>query len=149
MGEKKRYEVIPRTLIFVFCGNEILLMRKAKWRNRFNALGGHIEPGEDVLSSAARELWEEAGITGQSMQIVGNILIDGVYSPGICIFLVRCDVADIKYKQGPEGELEWVAIKDLKNLSVLPDLPDLVERVSKSHRCEDFFCLHYEQDKST
>jgi len=149
MVEEKRYKVIPRTLIFVFHGDKILLMQKDKWRRRFNALGGHIERGEDVLTSAARELWEEAGITTPSMQIVGNILIDGMNSPGICIFLVRCDVEDTAYNQGAEGYLEWVDIHELPNLPVLPDLTDLVGRVNQAHSGGEFFCLHYEKDMST
>lgn len=59
-----RYKVIPRTLIFLVHGEEILLIRgaptKRLWANRYNGLGGHVEHGEDPLSAAKRELREEA-----------------------------------------------------------------------------------------
>ena len=55
-----RYTLIPRTLIFLTRGERVLLLKgaphKRLWANRYNGVGGHIERGEDVLTSARREL---------------------------------------------------------------------------------------------
>ena len=59
-----RYMLIPRTMIFLRRGNSYLLLKgaptKRLWAGKYNGLGGHVEMGEDVLSSAKRELQEEA-----------------------------------------------------------------------------------------
>jgi len=148
VDRRARYQVIPRTLIFVFQQDNILLMRKEKWRNRYNALGGHLERGEDVLTGAARELNEEAGISGLTVEVVGNILIDDTEMTGICVFLIRCDAADQHFVQGDEGELAWIALNDLSKVPVIPDLPDLVARVKQHHPDSPFITLHYTRDQS-
>ncbi|MCH7664271.1 MAG: NUDIX domain-containing protein, partial [Chloroflexi bacterium] len=54
-----RYQLIPRVLIFITRGDEVLLLKGAPdknlWANLYNGVGGHIERGEDVLSAARRE----------------------------------------------------------------------------------------------
>ncbi len=61
-----RYQVIPRSLIFVRRGEQVLLLKgaahKRLWANLYNGIGGHIERGEDALSAARRELAEESGL---------------------------------------------------------------------------------------
>ncbi|MCD6518382.1 MAG: NUDIX domain-containing protein, partial [Anaerolineae bacterium] len=58
--------MIPRALIFVRYGREVLLLRghsrKARWAGKLNGLGGHVEPGEGILAAAQWEVWEEAGL---------------------------------------------------------------------------------------
>ncbi|NLX42660.1 MAG: NUDIX domain-containing protein, partial [Chloroflexi bacterium] len=62
-----RYLVVPRTLCFISTESQLLLLRgapdKRLWANLLNGLGGHLEPGEDPLSGARRELCEEAGLS--------------------------------------------------------------------------------------
>ena len=61
-----RYQVVPRTLIFIRNDDEILLIKGAKdkkiWPGLYNGIGGHLERGEDPLSAAHRELFEETGL---------------------------------------------------------------------------------------
>ena len=62
---KGRWLTIPRTLCFVFNGDDLLLMRRAAHKrvfpNRYNGVGGHIERDEDPYTSAKREILEETG----------------------------------------------------------------------------------------
>ena len=57
-----RYQLIPRTLIFLTRGESVLLLKGAPnkriWANRYNGVGGHIERGEDAHTAARRELLE-------------------------------------------------------------------------------------------
>jgi 8-oxo-dGTP diphosphatase len=52
--DQKRYQVVPRTLIFVFdqkikCSYSKGHPQKRLWAGLFNGIGGHVERGEDVL----------------------------------------------------------------------------------------------------
>ena len=76
---KDRYMLIPRTAIFVRRGDEYLLIKgaptKRLWAGKYNGLGGHVERGEDVLTSAGREPREETGLTAY-LWLCGTVIAD-------------------------------------------------------------------------
>ena len=52
------------------------LRRKEPFKGLYNFVGGHIEPGEDGLSAAYRELQEETGITPDDIELHSVMVLD-------------------------------------------------------------------------
>jgi 8-oxo-dGTP diphosphatase len=130
---KNRYMLIPRTAIFLRRGDEYLLIKgaptKRLWAGKYNGLGGHVERGEDVLSSAKRELFEEAGLTAD-LWLCGMVIVDAG-DVGICLFVFCGANPQGELKASVEGTVEWVRKEALPQLPVVEDLPFLLERIDR------------------
>lgn len=135
---KDRYMLIPRTAIFVRRGDEYLLLKgaptKRLWAGKYNGLGGHVDRGEDILTSAHRELMEEAGIAAK-LWLAGTVIVD-VGEIGILLFVVVGEDPQGEVNASKEGTPEWVRKDALGNVPVVEDLPVLLERIHPM-RCGD------------
>ena len=134
-ADHQRYQVIPRTLMFVFKGSSVLLLKGAAskkiWAGRYNGLGGHVEAGEDMLSAAKRELAEEAGIGDIPLYLCGTVVCDVEPDLGILLFVYKGSAADdLTVLPSHEGTLEWVDPAAIAGLPVVDDLPALLGRVA-------------------
>lgn len=132
---RSRYMVIPRVLIFVTRGEEILLLKIAprngkvtRWTGRFNGLGGHIERGEDSLTAAQRELLEEAGVTA-NLRLCGILLVDTGEDVGIELNIFRGDYLSGELLSTHEGKPEWIPVEKLPNIPLVDDGPALIDKV--------------------
>lgn len=146
--QHKRYQVVPRTLIFLQRGDQVLLLRgaphKRLWANRYNGLGGHLERGEDILSAARRELREEAGVEASDLRLSGILIVDAEPDTGVAVFILTGELPQGEPRPSPEGdpsgvpeegpsgtpegELEWLPVAGLAELPLVEDLHILLPR---------------------
>jgi len=130
-----RWVMIPRVLVLVFEGGDVLLMKRGEHRrvfpNQYNGLGGHVERGEHPGETATREVMEESGISLRDVRLRGIHHIDaGAADTGIVmyVFSAQANSRDITVTTD-EGTLEWIPVEDVGGLEVVEDLPIVLPRI--------------------
>ncbi|MCL4353030.1 NUDIX domain-containing protein [Patescibacteria group bacterium] len=142
---KKVYSVIPRTLSIIVnrSHDKVLLLlgnpRKTHWANRYNAVGGHIEAGEEVYRSAAREIAEESGIalSPQELRFKGLVHVRTYFNENVFMLVFRADVGRVTLRASHEGTLHWISIAKISELeNIAPDLKQLIPKILGLRRGE-------------
>ena len=131
--DKARYQFIPRVLVFLTRGDDVLLIKRgadrAVFPNKFNGLGGHVEKGESVLAAARREVEEESGLTARDLWLCAVVAIDtGDVQAGIAMWVFRGE-ADGQPGDSPEGKIAWVPVSRINELDLVEDIPTLLPKV--------------------
>ncbi len=147
-----RYMVVPRNLIFLFDDKDRVLLikgssQKKLWSGLYNAIGGHIERGEDVIEGAYRELKEETGISDVLLQVCGLITIDVSECAGVLLFLFKGIYNEKAFTNSSEGKLFWKSINVTNYDELVEDLLVLLPRVVKHEPGDPLIIGKYHYDK--
>lgn len=146
-----RYRLIPRTLTFLLNEDRVLLLKghpqKRVWSNYYNGVGGHIEKGEDVLSSARREVIEETGLNPEELRLCGTVTIDTGKETGIGIFIYRGACSETTTKASKEGALEWIRVDQIDQLPLVEDLRTLLPKILSMEDNDPPFSAHFSYNK--
>jgi 8-oxo-dGTP diphosphatase len=120
------YQPILGTLGFIVSPDHrktLLVHRTARINddhyNKYNGLGGKMQPDEDVVSCIKREIMEEAGITCEDIKLRGTINWTGFGPNGEdwLGFIFRIDrFSGTPFTENEEGTLSWVRIDRLGEL---------------------------------
>ncbi len=144
-----RWMVIPRTLIFLTNGGDLLLMKRGAHRrifpNRYNGLGGHVERDETVEAAALREIREECGLLPEQIRDFRLRAISHIASEvtgGIMLFIFTGEALTRAVGATSEGELHWIPLPMVYNLPLVDDLPQLLPRLFGSAAHRDLIYLH-------
>lgn len=148
---KKRYKAIPRVLIFLRNGPDILLIKGAPdkriWANLYNGVGGHVEIEEDVIAAAQRELREETGLKATNLSLKAVVNIDaGEQDLGILMFVFVGWSDERATRRSKEGELHWIRTSQLPQGELVEDLGWLIPRILEMAPEEPPLFLHYSYD---
>ena len=117
------YTPILATLGYVFSpdGTQVLLVHRTarptdSHYGKYNGLGGKLEADEDVAAGMRREIFEEAGITCDEMQLAGTVSWPGFGKGGEdwfgFVFRIRRWSGTVA-AASPEGPLVWVDVGDV------------------------------------
>lgn len=151
-----RYLTVPRTLCFVLHGDDVLLIRRAQHKRLFpgkvNGVGGHVETGEDVAASAAREIREETSLAVSDLWLAGVVHVDGRLGqadalpdgsmPGVMVFVYTAQAASRDVRAGEEGELIWVPLPQVQGLDWVDGDPRLLLAALEAQRTRQPFSLY-------
>ncbi len=128
------------TLCFVKYKNKILLINREKppFMGMWNALGGHLEKGEDVETCAKREIYEESGIKVDNVNLYSistwNYDDDLIYVYLSVIDKFDEDKLPYKFNEGiiDFKDISWIINE--KNYGIIPDLRLFIEDIKLNRK---------------
>jgi len=147
-ASRGRYQVIPRVLVFVLNGGDVLLLKGAPdkriWADHYNGVGGHVEPDEDVYTAALRETCEETGLDVHGLRFEGLVNIDVGSATGIMLAVFSARSQARETIPSSEGTLEWVPLDRLDEVDLVQDIPVLLSHiVDRPQDAAPFFARYW------
>ena len=150
---RKKYQMVPRTLVFVEKDGKILTLNKSKKDSfgygRLNGIGGHIEKGEEPYESARREIFEEANIKVGELDLAAILFIDIYEVPGIEVFVFKTTYLTGEVRDSNEGHLEWMTRAELlAQPNLVKDMPFLLDLINRHFPNTPPFMVKYIYDEN-
>ncbi|MFS0559774.1 8-oxo-dGTP diphosphatase [Terribacillus sp. 179-K 1B1 HS] len=100
--------------------DKVLLLKKPS-KGWYSAPGGKMELGESVKETAVREFWEETGLTVHEPELRGTFTFvikkdEKVVHEWMMFTFFAEEYTGELLEESQEGKLEWIDIKDIKDL---------------------------------
>ena len=118
--------MILATLVYVKQNGHTLMLHRVKKQNDFhegkwNGLGGKFEKGETPEQCATREVWEESGLTLNSLHYHGLLLFAGFNNDDWYVWVYSSsDFSGELLANPPEGNLKWIPDPEVPTLNLWP-----------------------------
>lgn len=122
-------------------GNVVMQVRDPKrypWSG-YALPGGHIEAHEGLVESVIREVKEETGLNIKNPQLVGMKHWYTKEDERYLVFLYHTSDFEGEMHSTDEGEIKWVARKDLPNLDLAYDMLNLLRVFEEDNLNELFY----------
>ena len=87
--------------------------------------GGHVEPGESVVSSVIREMKEETGLTVHAPKLCG-IKQFPINGGRYLVFFFKASSFEGQLCSSEEGNVEWIRRCDLPNMNTVTDFMQML-----------------------
>lgn len=118
MDDKKYIRKVQTSVTnFIHHGDDYLFIHRNKSKridpNRLNGIGGRVEPGENFLDAAKREIEEETGykVDVEDISLAGVVKLEGGYSEDwvMCFYKVKVPSKEIPIgNETEDGKLVWL-----------------------------------------
>lgn len=137
----KRHIVVPRVLCFIFNKDSVLMLKASKekdWYGYYEPPGGHIEKGEDVISAAEKEIYEETGLRVSNTKLAGIIHVSGFFGKEIMLFVTKSFTNKAILSSSHEGEAVWIKLSMINKISLIEDTKPMLEKIMTMKKGEIF-----------
>ena len=119
-------KTIESSLVYLFEDDKCLMLHRVKkerdlHKNKWNGLGGKREATESPEECAIREVYEESGLTVNSLKFSGHIFFpefDKEMNNWSVFIFTSEDFRGKILKNPPEGELHWIAKNEILDLNL-------------------------------
>lgn len=112
------------TLCYVRHAGQTLMVHRVKkaddmHANKWNGLGGKLEPGETPEECAIREIYEESGLRVRQPRLKGLLTFPHfAKEEDWYAFVFVCEEFEGELIDSPEGELRWIPNHELADLNL-------------------------------
>lgn len=103
--------------------------------------GGHVEPGESFVDSVIREVYEETGLTIENPTLCGVKQFQTDENARYVLLFFKADRFSGELRSSDEGEVFWVARKDLSKYRLALDFEDMVQVMEAADLSEFYYFL--------
>ena len=127
--------VAPGVLCILRHRDAVLLIegaRRKRWAGKLQGIGGGVQPGENPVRAAVREIREETGLqlSADDVQVKGVVHSQRFYGESKLMIVVVARAPHRRVRGGDEGTLRWVPLRAVSRApNLIPDLYTLIPRV--------------------